>query len=81
MLVLYKAIWRRWKGFAHRLISAQNWVLMCAVYWGSVAPIAVLMRVFAAPLLDRGLGADDATSFWIDKSDGPLIMDRAKYMS
>lgn len=81
MLTLFKAIWRRWKGFAHRLISAQNWFLMCLVYWGSVAPIAILMKTFAKPLLDRGLGPDDASSFWIDRDDGPMTMEQASHMS
>jgi hypothetical protein len=81
MLGLFKVIWRRWKGFAHLLIKAQNWILMALVYWGAVAPVAIMMKLSRRPLLDRSLGDEGAESFWIPREDGAYTMDRSKHMS
>ena len=38
MLALLKTLWRHWKGLAHRIIAAQNWLVMAVAYgvaiWG-----------------------------------------------
>ena len=81
MLNLYKQIWRGWKGFAHRIIAAQNWFLMAMVYVTAVAPVAVMMKLFRRPLLDRSLGDEGAESYWIPREDGPYTMEKSKHMS
>ena len=81
MLGLFKIIWRHWKGFAHKLIKAQNWFLMALVYWGAVAPVAVMMKLRGRRLLDRTLGDESADSFWVPREDGPYTMDRSQHMS
>jgi len=81
MLPLFKAMWRGWQGFAHRLIKAQNWFLMALVYWLALAPVAVMMKLGGSTLLDRSLGDDGAESLWNDRGDGPYTMDKSQHMS
>lgn len=81
MLGTFKVIWLGWKRFSHKLISAQNWFLMSLVYWLALAPVAVMMKLRRARLLDRGLGDEGAESFWIEREDGAYTMDRSQHMS
>ena len=81
MLTLFKQIWRGWKRVTHKIIAAQNWFLMAMVYITAVAPVAILMRLFARPLLDRSLGDEDAESYWIPREDGPYTMEKSQHMS
>lgn len=80
MLTLMKRIWRAWKGVAHRIIQAQNWVLMSIVYWVALAPVAVVLRLTGhRPVPDAPAPAADG-SFWIPREDGAMKMDRATRM-
>ncbi len=75
-----KAIWRGWKRFAHRLISAQNWLLMALVYWFAVMPVALGLRILRHRLVQPVNQDADADSYWEPRSDGPLDMARAQRM-
>ncbi len=81
MLGTFKVLWRGWKRASHRLISAQNWLLMALVYWLALAPVALLLRLRRAQLLDRGPGEPGAESFWIPRGDGAYTLDRSQHMS
>jgi hypothetical protein len=81
MLNLFKQIWRGWKGFTHKIIAVQNWFLMAVVYITAVAPVAIMMKLFRRELLDRGLGDEDAESYWIPREDGPYTMEQSQHMS
>ncbi len=80
MLALMKSVWRAWKGFAHKIIAAQNWLLMAWVYFFAVAPVALVLKLIGKPLVRRPLIDAQADSYWEDKTDGPLTMDRAARM-
>ena len=75
-----KAIWRRWKGFAHRLIDYQNRLLMAFVYVLAVAPTAVAFKLLRRPMLDRGPAEAEAETFWKERTEPPLDMQRARRM-
>lgn len=75
-----KAIWRAWKGVAHRIIQAQNWALMSIVYWLALAPVAVLIRLSGRKVVPVEGGPDASGSFWIPRTDGVMGMDRANRM-
>ena len=79
MLGTMKAIWRAWKGVAHKIISAQNFVLMTGVYWLAVAPVAIAMKLFRHKLVNRPEVSEQESSYWESKS-GTLSMDRAQRM-
>lgn len=79
MLALMKSIWRGWKRFAHKIISAQNFVLMAGVYWFAVAPVAIGLKLIRFRLLDTPVPSDDDDSYW-EKKEGVLSMDRASKM-
>lgn len=75
-----KAIWRAWKGVAHRIIQAQNWVLMSIVYWLALAPVAVFIRLSRRAVVPGEPTPDADGSFWIARDDGVMGMDRANRM-
>lgn len=75
-----KRIWRVWKGLAHRIIQAQNWLLMSIVYWLALAPVAVALRLTGhKPVPPTPEPAPDG-SFWIPRQDGAMGMERATRM-
>ncbi len=65
ILSMMKTIWRRWKGFAHGIIRAQNWTLMAIAYITAVAPVAIIMRLIDNDMTDRGLGDRESGSYWL----------------
>ncbi len=69
MLNLMKALWRRWKRFAHAIIRGQNWLVMAIAYVVAMGPVALIMRLKSSDLIDRGLGDPDADSYWIPMKD------------
>ena len=69
MLYLMKALWRRWKRFAHAIIRAQNWIVMAIAYVVAMGPVSFIMRLRSRDLIDRGLGDPGATSYWIPMND------------
>lgn len=79
MLSTMKGIWRAWKGFAHKLISAQNFVLMSGVYWFAVAPMAIFLKLIRFKLISTPEVSEAEASYWESKS-GTLSMDRAQRM-
>ena len=80
MLATMKTIWRAWKGLAHKIIAAQNFVLMSWVYIVAVAPVAICMKLLGRKLVFRPVIDADADSYWQEKTDGPMTMDRANRM-
>ncbi len=80
MLGTMKAIWRRWKGFAHRLIEVQNRLLMGVVYVAAVAPVALCFKVLGRKMIDRGPPDPEAETFWTKRAEPQLSMDRAAKM-
>ena len=64
MLCVLKALWRRWKAIAHGIIAVQNWVLMGVAYLVGLGPVAFVMRLTGAELLDRGSIDTEAVSHW-----------------
>ena len=50
---------------AHRIIAAQNWLVMAIAYAIGMGPVAVVMRIKHDDLIDRGLGDPDSDSYWI----------------
>lgn len=50
---------------AHRIIAAQNWLVMAIAYAIGMGPVAVVMRIKHDDLIDRGLGDPDSASYWI----------------
>jgi hypothetical protein len=75
-----KAIWRRWKAFAHRLIDYQNRFLMGVVYVTAVAPVALVFKLMGRKLLDRGPADESQESYWVERTEPPLDMKRASRM-
>lgn len=69
MLHMMKALWRRWKGLAHGIIRAQNWLIMAVAYLVAMGPVAALMRLKSNDLIDRGLGDPDAGTYWIELTE------------
>ena len=65
MLEVLKAVWRRWKRLAHAIIAAQNWVLMAVAYGVGMGPVALVMRLKYPDLIDRGLGDQQGSSYWL----------------
>ena len=65
MLGLLKLLWRNWKGLAHRIIAAQNWLVMAIAYGVGMGPVAIIMRIKHDDLIDRGLGDPDCESYWL----------------
>ena len=80
MLRTMKVIWRRWKGFAHRLVNAQNRFLMGVVYVVAVAPVALVFRLLGTQLIDRAAADPDAETFWVPRAEPQLDMKRASRM-
>jgi hypothetical protein len=78
ILRLMKTIWRRWKGVAHAIIHAQNWFLMAVAYVVAVSPVAVILRLYHRDLTDRGLGDEEAGSYWLEVSMGQEDIRRAQ---
>ena len=78
MLQVMKAIWGRWKGLAHSIIRAQNWIVMAVAYVIGMGPVAVIMRLKNADLIDRGLGDIEADSHWIKRNDDPQDIRRSQ---
>lgn len=79
MLATMKSIWRGWKKVAHKIISAQNFVLMSGVYWLAVAPVAIAMKLIRFKLIHTPEVSDGESSYWETKS-GTMSMDRAQKM-
>jgi nitroreductase len=65
MLELLKTLWRHWKGLAHRIIAAQNWLLMAIAYGIAMGPVSFVMRIKNPDLIDRGLGDESWDTFWL----------------
>lgn len=63
MLALMKTIWRGWKGFAHKLVSGQSWLLMAIVYFVAVGPVSIYVKLDARRRLDRGPADPQADSY------------------
>lgn len=80
MLDLMKTVWRAWKGIAHRIITAQNWILMSLVYVVAVAPVALVLRVVGKQVVKPPQPPGEDGSFWEPLEDGPMTMDRANRM-
>jgi len=68
MLALMKALWRNWKAIAHKIIAAQNWLIMAIAYVIAMGPVSFVMRLKHPDLIDRGLGDPESKSFWIPLS-------------
>ena len=75
-----KGIWRGWKRFAHKLISAQNWLLMALVYWFAVMPVAVFLKLIGHKLINTPAKDDSVDSYWEPRDDGGMDMGRAQRM-
>ena len=75
-----KALWRTWKGLAHRIIAFQNWVLMAWVYVFAVAPVALAMKLLGRRLVRRPAIDPTAETYFEERSGGPLTMQRASRM-
>ena len=80
MLALMKSVWRAWKGLAHRIIKAQNWILMAWVYCFAVAPVALVLKLIGHSLVRRPAIDTQVETYWEERRDGPLTMDRAARM-
>ncbi|MCB9764894.1 MAG: hypothetical protein H6739_34275 [Alphaproteobacteria bacterium] len=80
MLPLMKRIWRAWKGLAHRIITAQNYVLMAIVYWVALAPVALVLKLVRHEVVPAAPEQDPEGSFWQQRRVPPLDMDRASRM-
>ena len=78
MLAFMKFLWRRWKGLAHRIIAAQNWLVMAIAYAVGMGPVAVIMRMKHPDLIDRGLGDPESASYWIPLNDERQDIRRAQ---
>ena len=51
---------------------------MALVYVIAVAPVAVFLKLFRREMLDRSPLNPEAKSYWVEKTDGPLTLERAK---
>lgn len=80
MLALHKRIWRAWKGFSHKLIAAQNAVLMAGVYIFAVAPVALVFKLTGKRLVQPPAIDPEADSYWEKRDDEPFDMDKAQRM-
>ncbi len=75
-----KGIWRAWKRLAHKLISAQNWLLMALVYWLAVLPVALGLKLIRHRLIHTPQPDPDLDSYWEPVKGGPMDMARAQRM-
>ena len=78
MLALMKTLWRRWKGLAHRIIAAQNWLVMALAYVIAMGPVSFFMRLKDPDLIDRGLGDPESPTFWHTLPNEPEDIRRAQ---
>ena len=78
MIRFFKGLWRREKALLHGILKLQNWILMALVYVIAVAPVAVFLKLFRREMLDRSPLNPEAKSYWVEKTDGPLTLERAK---
>ncbi len=51
---------------------------MALVYVLAVAPVAILLKLFRHEMLDKSLPDPEAKSYWVEKTDGPLTLERAR---
>ena len=80
MLALHKAIWRAWKGFSHKLMAAQNAVLMAGVYLLAITPVAIFFKLTGKRLVHPPAVDPNAESYWEKRDDEPFDMDKAQRM-
>ncbi|MCB9795607.1 MAG: hypothetical protein H6741_23130 [Alphaproteobacteria bacterium] len=80
MLALMKKVWRAWKGLAHHIITAQNYILMSLVYVLAVAPVAIVLKLTGHPVVKAPPEPGPDGSFWEPRTDGPMTMERANRM-
>lgn len=78
MLALMKTIWRGWKGFAHKLVAGQSWLLMALVYIFAMGPVSLFVKLNPARRLDRDPPPEGATSFALDVDFQPQDTRRAQ---
>tara|TARA_B100001250_G_scaffold343963_1_gene312807 strand:+ start:356 stop:604 length:249 start_codon:yes stop_codon:yes gene_type:complete len=78
LIRFFKGLWRREKAFLHGILKLQNWILMALVYVLAVAPVAILLKLFRHEMLDKSLPDPEAKSYWVEKTDGPLTLERAR---
>ena len=78
MLRLFVRLWRGWKKLSHRLIAGQNWLLMSLVYWVSLAPVAVWMRLSGKKLFLRD-AKPPASSYWTEHGE-EFTMERGTHL-
>jgi hypothetical protein len=64
---LLKRLWTRWKRFAEAVGNFQARLLLTALYFVLLAPVALPLRAFGDPLRRRPRGA----SFWLPRPVRP----------
>ena len=65
MLALLKTIWKSWKRIVHNLNAGISWTLMTIAYITAIGPVATWFKLTGADLTDRGLGDEEADSYWL----------------
>ena len=77
MRLLFKRMWRRWKGGLHRINDGIAVVLMTFTYFFAVMPVALGFKVLRSDLLDRGL-SHEGKSYWLKKKNEPQDIRRVQ---
>ena len=69
-----KRLWRWWKRFAEAVGNFQARLLLTALYFVLLAPLALPLRAFGDPLRRRPRG----TSFWLPRAARPATLAGAR---
>lgn len=56
-------LWRGWKGFTHKLITGQSWLIMAIVYFTAIGPMSLFIKLDRNRRLDREPADPSAESF------------------
>ncbi|MEY3213061.1 MAG: hypothetical protein RIT28_3542 [Pseudomonadota bacterium] len=75
-----KKIWRSWKGLAHHIVAAQNFVLMSLVYWVALAPVALCLKLIGRSVIAPPPEKDAQGSFWRPRAASGYDLQRANRM-
>jgi hypothetical protein len=78
VIFFFKTLWRKQKAGIHGILLLQNWILMTFVYGVALAPVAVLSKIFGWEMLDMSPPDPEAKTYWQDRDDEPMTLERAQ---
>ncbi len=78
MLSLLKTLWRGWKGFAHKLVAGQSWLLMAIAYIVAMGPASIFIKLNKERRLDRAPADPGAATYGLTVEHRPPDVRRAQ---